>query len=398
LAKFQQLFNTLLAHVLLFPGMPNANSEPVRFYLQTVPLKKQPVAGSTNFIQSIGEENLFFHSKDFFDSLERDLALAKSTICVEMYIWSNDDIGNRFFKILESAALRGVKVRLVLDGFGSWFWLRANQSALQSCVTQVRIFHPVEWFSLKVFSEGISRFLARMNRRNHKKLVVIDNAVAYVGSMNITTHSLAWKECGLRLKGSPVPLLQELFDDVWYRTGESQERRTPRNAWLQKQLLESETVRSNQFDRLRKVNLNDLKKRIHQAQKRVWLMTPYFVPPFGLFIALLKAAKRGVDVRLILPRKSDILVLRWVARLYYRYMLKAGVKIFEYLPEVLHAKISMIDSWAFMGSSNLNRRSLNLPRFRARYCALLSLSFSASRAPAKKRYGHVGANTAVYSA
>lgn len=302
-------------------------------------------------------EELFFSAREFYASLERDINLARDSIIAEMYIWSNDEVGNHFFQLLERAAARGVKVRLVLDGVGSWFWIRANQERLASTAIEVKIYHPVRWNLLLAIPEGLSHFFARMNRRNHKKVVVIDSALAYTGSLNITRSSLLWKECGLRLTGDAVPLMIALFEDVWQKSGEEPLHYSPLSQDLRKLLRTSRTVRSNQFHQLRRQHLRDLRWRIHGARQKVWMMTPYFVPPFGVFISLLKAARRGVDVRLILPRKSDVIFLRWIARLYYRYMLKAGVKVYEYLPEVLHAKISLIDDWAFVGSSNLNRRS-----------------------------------------
>ncbi len=307
--------------------------------------------------ESPEHERLFFKGSEFYEALEFDLNLAYFTIDIEMYIWSNDEIGNRFFVLLEAAAARGVQVRVVLDGVGSWFWLRANQEKIINTPVNLRVFCPLRWNLLRKIPDGLSRCFSKLNRRNHKKVIIIDETVAYTGSMNITRSSLYWKECGLRLGGNAVPLLLALFEDVWSQAGDTPRRDYTRGYWLQQLLLKSEVIRSNQFYQLRRERLRDLKFRIKHAQRRTWMMTPYFVPPFGLFLSLLKAARRGVDVCLILPRKSDISCLRWIARLYYRYLLRAGVKVYEYLPEVLHAKISLIDNWGFVGSSNLNRRS-----------------------------------------
>jgi len=302
-------------------------------------------------------EKIFFTSREFFASLEREIDRARQSISVEMYIWSNDETGNHFFDLLERAAARGVRVRLVLDGVGSWFWIRANQARIKATAIEVKIYHPLRWNFRRAIPEGIPRFFARMNRRNHKKVILIDGKTAFTGSLNITRSSLEWKECGLRLTGEAVPLLAALFENVWLLSGEEPRQESFSTSRLQRQLKNSRVIRSNQFYSLRTQHQRDLKRRILGARHRVWLMTPYFVPTFGVLSSLLKAARNGVDVRLILPRKSDVTFLRWIARLYYRYLLRAGVKVFEYLPEVLHAKMSLVDDWGFIGSSNLNRRS-----------------------------------------
>lgn len=305
------------------------------------------------------QEKLFFEAGHFFETLAKDIESARVSICVEMYIWSNDEVGKRFWNLLEAAARRGVRVRIVMDGVGSWFWLHAHQAQLDRGLAELRIYRPVRWPALG--KGGFHRFVARMNQRNHKKVILIDDEVAFTGSMNFTHRSLLWKECGLRVTGPSVPLLKSLFDDIWARAGENGDRHAViANRQLSSRLLASHSVRSNQFYQLRNRHMHDLKRRIQNAGQRVWLVTPYFVPNLGLFLALLKAAKRGVDVRLILPRKSDVWFTRWVAHLHYRFMLKAGIKVYEYLPRILHAKISLVDGWAFVGSSNMNRRSAYL--------------------------------------
>lgn len=303
-------------------------------------------------------ESLLFGAAEFYDSLERDIRAARSTICIEMYIWSNDRVGHRFFSLLEEAARRGVRVRLLLDGVGSYFWLRAQTERMRASPVETRIWRPVELRRVGV--TGFSQLFSRLNRRNHKKVVVIDETVAYAGSTNVTGSCLTWKEANVRLRGMSVGLLLELFEDAWDRAAPEQSRDLARALRLQGALLRARAVRSNQSYLLRHRHLRALRRSIKNARHRVWLMTPYFVPTLGLFLAMLQAARRGVDVRIVLPRKNDVWFLRWVARLYYRYMLRAGVGIYEWLPSVLHAKCTLVDGWGTVGSSNLNRRSAYL--------------------------------------
>lgn len=297
-------------------------------------------------------ETLLFSAEEFYGALERDLRTSRESICIEMYIWSNDGVGHRFFRLLEEAAARGVRVRLLLDGVGSYFWVRAQAERMRASKVEARIWRPVQLLSMGDFGH--------LNRRNHKKVVVIDEKVAYTGSANVTGSCLSWKEATVRLEGPSVGLLLELFEDAWERALPGQGRDLTRALRLQGALLRSRVVRSNQSFVLRRRHLRALRRRIKAAKHRVWLMTPYFVPTLGLFLAMLQAARRGVDVRIVLPRKSDVWFLRWVARLYYRYMLKAGVRVYEWLPSVLHAKCTLVDGWGTVGSSNLNRRSAYL--------------------------------------
>ncbi len=303
-------------------------------------------------------ESLFFHAGEFYSSLEKDLRCATESICMEMYIWSNDSLGRHFFQLLEEAAARNVRVRVLLDGVGSFFWIRSQRQRLHSSAVEVHVWRPVTLGGLR--PRGIPQAFSRLNRRNHKKVTLIDNRIAYTGSLNISQSSLAWKESGVRISGTPVRQLHDLFEDAWERSAGWHNYDIQRSFRLQASLLRSKYIRSNQGYLLRRTYLRSLRRRIHKSQSRVWLMTPYFVPTFGLFLSILQAARRGVDVRVLLPRKNDIWFLRWVASLYYRYMLKAGVKIYEFLPSILHAKATLIDNWGAIGSGNLNRRSAHL--------------------------------------
>lgn len=336
--------------------LPRQNTVPAAGISPALPAPAPAPGPAPSPAPELGEE-LLFSAADFYRELELDIRAARHSICLEMYIWSNDEIGRRFFALLEQAAARGVHVRLLLDGVGSFFWIRAQRDRMQHSPVHTRIYRPVELSRLGR-EAGLSQFFGRLNRRNHKKVALIDDRIAYAGSMNVTSACLPWKECGVRLSGPSVPLLRELFDDTWASAEGA--RDLSRSFRLQGALLGSRLLRSNQTLLLREQHARGLRRRIRAAKERVWLMTPYFVPTVGLFLALLRAARRGADVRLVLPRHNDVWFLRWVARLYYRYMLRAGVKIYEWLPSVLHAKVSLVDNWAAVGSSNLNRRSTYL--------------------------------------
>lgn len=176
--------------------------------------------------------------------------------------------------------------------------------------------------------------------------------------MNVTQSAFQWRETGVRLTGAPVRLLQDIFEDTWGWVEDRASLYTrPDSFRLQARILQSPEVRCNQFYQLRRHLKADLCRRIESARDKVWLATPYFVPTLGLLSQLMRAANRGIDVRILLPYRSDVPFLRWFASQYYRLLLGAGAKLYEFQPQVLHAKAAIIDSWAMLGSSNLNRRS-----------------------------------------
>jgi cardiolipin synthase len=213
--------------------------------------------------------------------------------------------------------------------------------------------------------------LGKLNRRNHRKVAVIDNRIAFVGGMNICeSHSevysgiQAWRDTMLELEGPAILALLEAFESAWAAPiheifnikikknflQQKEDRRRREIAWLN-------WVRRNHSRRLRAHARHYLLRRFVMANRRIWITTPYFVPPPKMLHLLRKMAWSGVDVRLIVPKKSDIWFMTWVSRAFYFSMLRAGVRVFEYEPRVLHAKTMIVDDWFLVGSANFNHRS-----------------------------------------
>jgi cardiolipin synthase len=189
-----------------------------------------------------------------------------------------------------------------------------------------------------------------MNRRNHRKLVLIDG-VAWVGSFNITADHCSvkwkgrgWRDTGIKVAGPPVELIAASFEQVWQRRFS----KLPQNPWLRLNLTRLMRWQAN----------SDLRRRIRTARTRIWITSAYFVPRTRIAVALAAAARRGVDVRILVPAVSDIFFAPRVARLYSVLLCRAGVHFLEYSPTVLHAKSAIIDDWSFVGSSNFNHRSV----------------------------------------
>ncbi|MCP5144401.1 MAG: hypothetical protein H6978_06225 [Gammaproteobacteria bacterium] len=195
--------------------------------------------------------------------------------------------------------------------------------------------------------------LQALNRRNHRKACVVDGQTAWLGGMNVSDlhlHSVTgadcWRDNGVRVRGPEVALLDQELQATFNG------RRTRPREFEQLQALRlNSTLRSRRWFK------RDLTRRMDEEQQRVWMMTPYFVPGGRLLRAIRRAARRGLDVRLVIPRRSDVPFIRWISWRFCEQLMRDGVRVYEYLPRVLHAKSILFGRAAITGSTNLNHRS-----------------------------------------
>jgi cardiolipin synthase len=309
-------------------------------------------------------EEVIHRGDEFFDRTIEAIDAARISIDFEVFIFKLDRLGTRVAEALCNAARRGVRVRLLVDGVGSWDMTRPSIEQIKLAGVDLRFYHPLPWHPK---SGGIAVSLARLNRRNHRKLWVIDEKIAFVGSMNVTElHSeslsgpVAWRDVGAIVSGSGVTWLRMAFETAWSDRKDSalwrsESRRIERNSLSRSDRALVELNRSFASRRRKNRSFVD---RILNANQRVWLINPYFVPSFSLLAALKSASRRKVDVRILVPKKSDVFFMPILARRYFGWLIKHGVAIHEFQPAMLHAKIALIDDWARIGSSNLNHRSL----------------------------------------
>jgi len=304
------------------------------------------------------QEQLFFNAEDYFQSLLADMAQAQKSLVLESYIFHRDETGEQVAVALKAAAARGVAVRLLIDGVGSGRDAQKIAEALDGSGVAVRIFRPLPW-NFAIFRHAHFRvhwwerwwnFVLRINKRNHRKLCVIDQHIAWVGSFNIThdhygTVSTRWKDLAVRVLDENVRQLQESFEDIWRRVENPRPRDRLRNFF------------SNHSRRMRQEKNARLLNFIHEARQRIWITNAYFSPSWQLLNALTEADQRGVQVRIIVPKKSDIFIFPALTRTYYADLLKAGIEVFEYQSKILHEKSWLIDELAIVGSTNLNYRS-----------------------------------------
>lgn len=295
-------------------------------------------------------EKIYFSSRDFYGDIIREIPLAAAAIDVEAYIFELDDLGNRLVEELRRAAERGVAVRILLDGIGSHHTADMLAARFHGTTVALRVYHPV-------FGLGVFAFARNLNRRNHRKSWVFDSRAAYVGSMNIAHND--WIDYGLRVEGRWVALLNQAFEKCWRAAARWERFARPLRLRRKAPYQKGEWFRLNDTLLKRRRNYKLLLRQIRNATVRIWLASAYFVPRLNLVRALCGAARRGVDVRIMVPKNADVFFMPWLAATFFLGLLNSGVKIYEFLPRFYHAKVQMIDDWATLGSTNLNRRSLH---------------------------------------
>jgi cardiolipin synthase len=314
------------------------------------------------------QEHVFSRGMDYFNAMLSDIQQACATIDLETYIFANDVIGDKFVESLIAAANRGVRVRIIVDGFGSPTWQSKYKNKLEINGVHSKIYHPLPWRPRQLSSatstkQGISKWiylLFNFNKRDHRKFMLVDDKIAYVGSFNISRSHIAkaiggrgWRDLGVKVTGADTEELKNAFDYCYYHRPIKERIRE-----IFLKIKNKSPFRLNYSIQRRRILYKDFIKKINRAKEKIWLTNAYFVPQNRLIRQLRAAAERGVDVKILLPNKSDVFIMPWASHAFYNKLLNGGVTIYEFLPEVLHAKAVIIDNWCQVGSSNLNHRSL----------------------------------------
>ena len=311
---------------------------------------------------------------------------AQDSIALATYIFDTDETGQSFIDALSRAAQRGVRVRCLVDGLGERYSWPGASALLKKAGVPVARFNP-----LRVFPPSL-----QMNLRNHRKLLLIDGALAFTGGMNIShRHCLAdvdnpgrVRDLHFLIEGPVIDPLQRAFAEDWrYATGEVWGFPLPAGPGGGRSICRAITDGPNEdLDHLRLMLL----AAINAAQRRVAIMTPYFLPTVDLITALQAAALRGVDTCVVLPELGDSRIARWAAEHIYAPLLERGVEIQLQPPPFAHTKLLLIDDdYAQIGSANLDSRSLrlnfelNIEAYDASLCAQLAAHFEQTRANAR---------------
>ncbi|MCE5193925.1 MAG: phospholipase D-like domain-containing protein [Nitrospiraceae bacterium] len=299
---------------------------------------------------------LFWRNEKLFEALFDHISSAKKIVCLEFYIFRNDETGLRISNLLKTKVKDGVKVYILYDHFGSFqtprqFWLDMEKAGIEINTSNSFLWTaPFKYF-----------------RRNHKKLIIIDGKEAFIGGLNIADeysgyfkrHKKAWRDTGISLEGPIAYKLLSEFNKSWI-------------SYRGKNIIDSSFSEEDAGTlpvipifansgkgrrRFRKL----LYYSIEKAAADISLTTAYFTPSKRMIYAFSRAVKRGVRVRLLLPSHSDVYAAHYAGKASYSRLLKSGVEIYNYEAEILHAKTSVFDGcWSIIGSANLDYRSLKI--------------------------------------
>ena len=302
---------------------------------------------------------LLLGGDETFAAIEEAIRSAKHHVHLEYYIFEPDQAGTRIRDLLIERAKAGVEVRLLCDGVGSHHLHRRFLAPLRAAGARFAWFGPVT----------LARLRPRLvNFRTHRKIVVVDGVTGFTGGVNITddesvnvSGTRAYRDTHLVLEGAAVRWLQLVFLEDWsYATGQAPTDApyfpdVPNDGAFPVQILASGP--DEPWQAIQKLYF----AAIASAQTRVLIATPYFVPDEAMLMALVTAALRGVDVRILVPRRSDSRTVSAAARSFFADLLPAGVRVFEYTAGMMHAKTLVVDdAFASVGTANMDSRSFRL--------------------------------------
>lgn len=281
---------------------------------------------------------------------------AKKSVDLEYYIFRHDETGKQFIELLKQKAKEGVRVRFLVDGYGSFGLGKKAFGAMREAGIHAHYFAPLI----------TPLYFFKVNYRDHRKIVVIDDDIAFIGGINIGNEYLGksprgpWRDTAVELRGPCVRHIATIFEESWRRT-------TPKN---HAEHVESEQPHSGTetvniipsgpdapWFAIHRVYLD----MINRAERSLIVETPYFIPDQNIHEALINAALRGVDLRIVLPRYPDAKIYRWVAMTYVGDLLRAGARIYEYPVGFLHQKVMIADgNIASLGTCNIDIRSFRM--------------------------------------
>jgi cardiolipin synthase len=294
------------------------------------------------------EYTFYSFSSLWYDDLLRDIYNAKKYIYLETFRINDDSVGRQLCKALIDSYKKGVKVRVLAD----WWGTGANNACIQRLIkegVEVRLF--------KKFIPGIFLFSSN-HRRDHRKIVAIDDHIAYIGSANFTAYCTRWRESILRIEGKTTAIFKKIFMDNYKIYNKDLTHYSIRKAFRR-------TIRYNDFFFIREVPSvfsQRIKKNyirlIQQAKNSIVVETPYFLPGYRIYKELIHALKKGVEVKILVPKSSDIKIVDYIRESILGKLYKKGATIRYYKYGNLHSKLLTIDhTWFSVGSANMDHRS-----------------------------------------
>ena len=302
---------------------------------------------------------VFTNGEQYYEAELRAIASAQKTICLEAYIFQTGKIADRFRDALVERARAGVKVKVLLDGLGSVGTTEKYFADLTKAGGCIGWYHSLRWHNIPDY-----------NNRSHRELLIIDGKFGFIGGAGVADHwytgvhgNPRWRDTMVRVDGEAASNLQSTFAENWLEAcGELIHGPDYFPVYFADNetsaLVVASTPSAGGATRARTL----FQILVASAQKSIFINTPYFLPDKSMSDELVRAHRRGVDIRIVVPgRKADHMLTRSASRRAYGPLLKEGVKIFEYQPAMIHAKILMVDGlWSVVGSTNMDHRSFGL--------------------------------------
>lgn len=299
-----------------------------------------------------GTVTIYTYGRDLYDDMIAAIEGAQRQVLFETYIWKGDETGERFKKALADAAARGVEVYCIYDGFANLV------------VSPVFKHFPSSMKVLRypVYAAGWRFLDLRRYGRDHRKILVVDDDTGFVGGYNIgSAYETEWRDTHVRITGSGVWDLKRAFADFWNLHRRRRIGHSERPLLLETASTWEPSIRvQRNVPRLWMFPIRSMYiEAINRASRNVWMTQAYFLPDQDFVDAMRDAARRGVDVRLLLPLKSNHIVADWISRGYFSQLLESGVKILRYRDAMVHAKTATVDgTWCTVGTANIDRLSL----------------------------------------
>jgi cardiolipin synthase len=290
-----------------------------------------------------------------FNEFIKAIKAASDSINLETYIFNSDEVGWEIARHLVEKAHHGVEVNLIYDSIGCIETSPEIFTFMREGGVEVLEYHPfIPW-----------RKFWNVSLRDHRKILVIDGKIAFVGGINIGKEYSGkkynggnWRDTHLRIEGLAVRDIQFFFIENWYRYGGAIIDNYRHFPIIEEEGKKLVMVLSSKSRKKIKPIKESYLSAIKFAKDSIFITNAYFIPDKKIYRSLIQAARRGVNVCILLPGKSDILIVKYASRFLYKKYLKGRIKIFEYTGSILHAKTAVVDGiWSTVGSSNLDRRS-----------------------------------------
>ncbi len=296
------------------------------------------------------------NGKITFESIFSALEKAENQIHLQYYIFEEGELANRFLQLFQDKIAQGVKIRMIYDGVGSFSLSKSYLKKLLQIGVKVYPFLPFKF----------GRFLSAINYRNHRKIIVIDNKVAFTGGINISDKYLKgdpdlgnWHDMHLRVEGPAAQQLDDVFASDWYLVSQNtiaplSITKIADNSKSGKLVQIVSGGPDDDFPSIEQAYFTIINK----AQDYLYITNPYLIPGPAIMQALQTAALSGVDVRLMISKNADSAIVNWCVRSYFEVLLKAGIKIYRFPDGFLHSKIVVSDgAISTIGTANLDDRS-----------------------------------------